>query len=88
MGSAHSIDEIIVKEKQGAKLIFLAPIFLTQKNNKFLNTVKFNLLSLKTNRNIIALGGIDLKNINQLKMTNSFGFAGISYFNNVSNVNK
>ena len=32
MGSAHSIREIKIKEKQGAKLIFLSPLFKTNKN--------------------------------------------------------
>ena len=86
LGSAHSINEIKIKEEQGVQLIFLAPIFATQKNISFLNPVRFNLLASKTNKKIIALGGINSKNISKLKMTNSFGFAGISYFKNVNNI--
>jgi len=82
IGSAHSIQEIKIKEKQGASLIFLSPLFKVSKTKKYLNPVKFNLLTLSTNRRVIALGGISSKNINKLKMINTHGFAGISYFEN------
>ena len=65
IGSAHSIKEIRIKERQGAKLIFISPLFKNIKNNKFLNPVKFNLLASKTNKKIIALGGITVKNLKQ-----------------------
>ena len=80
IGSAHSVQEIKIKEKQGANTIFIAPLFKTKKNKKFLNTIRFNLLALTTTRKIIALGGITVKNLNRLRITKSFGFAGISYF--------
>ena len=85
IGSAHSVQEIRIKELQGAKFIFIAPLFKTQKNKKFLNPIKFNLLGLQTNQEIIALGGITPKNIKRLKVTKSYGFAGISYFKNNDN---
>ena len=86
IGSAHSIQEIKIKEKQGAVAIFISPLFKNKKNKKFLNPVKFNLLSQKTTRKIIALGGIMEKNLNRLKLIKSHGFAGISYFNNNNKV--
>ena len=82
IGSAHSVEEIKIKEKQGVDLIFLAPLFKNSKNKKFLNPVRFNLLSKQTNKKIIALGGILPKNFNRLKIVNAYGFAGISYFKN------
>jgi len=82
IGSAHSIKEIRIKERQGAKLIFISPLFKNIKNNKFLNPVKFNLLASKTNKKIIALGGITVKNLKKLKLTKAYGFAAISYFKN------
>ena len=82
MGSAHSIKEIRIKEKQGAELIFVSPIFKTNKSKNFLNSIKFNLLALKTRKKVIALGGINSKNLNRLNMVNAYGFAGISYFEN------
>ena len=74
------MQEIKIKEQQGANIIFIAPLFKTKKNKTFLNAIKFNLLALTTTRKIIALGGITVKNSNRLRITKSFGFAGISYF--------
>jgi len=86
IGSAHSVKEIRIKEKQGVKLIFISPLFKTNKNKTFLNPVRFNLLSQKTTRRVIALGGINSKNLNKLSMVMACGFAGISYFENNDNI--
>ena len=82
IGSAHSVQEIKIKEKQGVELIFLSPLFKTKKNRSFLNPTKFNNLASKTTKKVIALGGITSQNLNKLKMIKTFGFAGISYFEN------
>ena len=87
IGSAHTVKEIKIKEKQGVQLIFLAPLFKTTKNNKFLNTTKFNFLASKTNKKVVALGGINSKNIKRLKILKIHGFAGITYFENNGKVN-
>ena len=79
LGSAHNIAEIKIKEKQGCEYIFLSPIFKTNKSKFFLNTVKFNYLSNFTKAKIIALGGINSKNIKKIKSTKASGFASISY---------
>ena len=81
IGSAHSLKEIRIKEKQNVEQIFLSPLFETTKSKKKLGIMKFNNLSKLTNRPIIALGGINNVNIKQLKLININGFAGISYFN-------
>jgi thiamine-phosphate pyrophosphorylase len=86
IGSAHTVQEIKNKELQGAKAIFIAPLFNTKKNKNFLNPIKFNLLGLKTTQKIIALGGITAKNLCRLKVTKSYGFAGITYFRNNRNI--
>ncbi len=80
MGSAHSLKEIKIKEKQNVDLIFLSPLFKVNKNKKHLNVVKFNILSNLTKKKIIALGGINEKNIKMIRITNAYGFSGISYF--------
>ena len=80
IGSAHSLKEIRIKEKQNVKQIFLSPLFKTNKSDKKLGVIKFNNLSRLTNIPVIALGGIDKFNIKQLKLINVNGFAGISYF--------
>lgn len=86
IGSAHSVKEIKIKERQGVKLIFLSPLFKIDKNNKFLNPIKFNLLAAKTNIKVIALGGINQLNFKKLNLVKSYGFAGISYFINQNNI--
>ena len=86
IGSAHSVQEIKIKEQQGVKLIFLSPLFKVNKNNKFLNPIKFNLLAAKTNIKVIALGGINQLNFKKLNLVKSYGFAGISYFINQNNI--
>ena len=78
IGSAHSLKEIRIKEKQNVEKIFLSSIF--KKNNNFLGINKFNLISKLSNKEIIALGGISENNIKLVNLTRSKGFAGISYF--------
>ena len=80
IGSAHNYKEILIKQKQGCKFIFISPIFKIQKKNYYLNLVKFNLLTLNIKSNFIALGGINSKNLNKLRLLNISGFAGISFF--------
>ena len=86
IGSAHSVPEIKIKEQQGVKLIFLSPLFKVNKNNKFLNPIKFNLLAAKTKKKKIALGVINKSNLKKLNLVKSYGFAGISYFMNQNNI--
>ena len=80
LGSAHNINEIKVKEKQGIEIIFLSPLFKTKNYKQALKVIKFNILAKKTKKKIIALGGINKKNLNHLKITNAYGYSGISYF--------
>jgi len=79
IGSAHNKIEIMIKERQGCKLIFLAPIFSVKKKNTFLNISRFNKLSINTNVRLIALGGINDSNIKKINLLNCYGFAGISW---------
>tara|TARA_B110000503_G_scaffold64741_1_gene101939 strand:+ start:1187 stop:1741 length:555 start_codon:yes stop_codon:yes gene_type:complete len=83
LGSAHNLKEIKIKESQGVDTIFLAPIFKTAKSSRYLGIKKFNLLSMKTNKKIVALGGITENNINNLKLLNYDGIAGITLFKNI-----
>ena len=79
IGSAHNLKEIKIKEKQGTKIIFLSPLFKTDKSNRFLGSVKFNILSQMTTKKIIALGGINRQNVQQLFSLNVYGFGSISF---------
>jgi thiamine-phosphate pyrophosphorylase len=78
IGSAHNLKQIREKELQKVSLIFLSSIF--KKNINYLGLNKFKLVSNFTRKKIIALGGISSKNYNKIKLTNCFGFAGISFF--------
>ena len=78
IGSAHSLKEIRIKEKQNVKEIFISSIF--KLNDNYLGINRFNLLSKVSSRKIIALGGISIVNIKLLSLTKSIGFAGISFF--------
>ena len=79
VGSAHSLKEIRIKEKQNTKEIFVSSIF--KKNKNYLGIYKFNLLSNYSLKKVIALGGVSDVNIKLLSLTKSIGFAGISFFN-------
>ena len=83
IGSAHNVREIVIKKKQKVGLIFISPIFKVKKKAEFLNLYRFNKLSKMTRTRVIALGGINKRNIKKIKMLNCFGFAGISYFNDM-----
>lgn len=83
LGSAHNLMEIKVKEKQNVDIIFLTPLFLTIKKDKFLDICNFNKLTLFTKKKIVALGGIKKNNINRLKILKIHGFASISYFKKI-----
>ena len=79
IGSAHNLDEIVKKKRQGCKKILLSKLFLVnyKKDSKFLEINKFNNYLLKYPE-LIPLGGIKLKNLNKLKLVKSDGFAVLS----------
>ena len=77
-GSAHNLNELKIKEKQGCSTIFLSPIFKVKKANTYLDTFKFNFLSNNTKKDVVALGGININNLKKIKLTKSVGFASIS----------
>ena len=79
IGSAHNIKELKIKESQNCEKIFISPIFKTEKNKKFLDTVKFNLLAKSTKKKIICLGGINTENLKKIRLTKSNGIASISW---------
>ena len=79
IGSAHNLNEIKIKEKQGCRLIFLSPIFKVEKSKTFLGITKFNLLTLNQKINFIALGGISSLNFKKIYIANIVGFSGIKW---------
>ena len=82
LGSAHNIKEINHKKKQEIDYLFISTIFKTKKENKHLGLIKFNILSNFFNKNNVALGGINKKNLNMIKNKKNYSFASISYIKN------
>ena len=81
LGSAHNMEDLIVKRNQKIDIIFISPLFENKKNKSHLGVIKFNLISKNSNSKIIALGGINENNKNMLSLLNINGYAAISYFN-------
>ena len=79
IGSAHNAIELKIKENQGCSLIFLSPIFKNNKNKKFLDVIKTNLLKKLTKNQIVLLGGINLKTLRRSKLCAPNGVAAISW---------
>ena len=79
IGSAHNPIELKTKEKQGCSSIFLSPIFENDKNKKYLDVVKTNLLKKLTKNQIVLLGGINFKTIKRSKLCSPNGIAAISW---------
>ena len=79
MGSAHNAMELKIKEKQGCSCIFLSPIFKNNKNKKFLDVIKTNLLKKLTKNQIVLLGGINQKTIKRSKLCAPNGVAAVSW---------
>ena len=79
IGSAHSLKEITIKVNQGCKSILFSKLFLVSYDIKapYLGIIKFNNY-LKINKDLVPLGGINLKNLNSLRKINSVGFALMS----------
>ena len=80
LGSAHNLSEIRQKERQQVSCIFLSPLFITEKSNKFLGIYKFNNLSNLTNKKVVCLGGIKKNNLKKIKLINTYGFSSVSLF--------
>ena len=79
IGSAHNFKEVRVKEKQNCEIIFISPLFKTQKSKSYLGIAKFNLIANGTKKDVICLGGIDTKNLKRVNLTKSKGIASISW---------
>jgi len=83
IGSAHNYQEIKKKELQKVDLIFIASLF--NKKKTYLGLNRFMILTKLTKKKIIALGGINKKNLNKLNLLNIYGYSGISLFSSKKN---
>jgi len=75
VGVAHNQLEYMYKSRQSCQVIMLSPVFENSKYspNKILNILKFNNISSCWKENVVALGGISLKNISRIQMTEVCG---------------
>ena len=82
IGTAHNQIEFYIKKNQGCNIIFLSPIFKTQKysDNKILGINRFKLMSKYWKIPILAWGGIKEKNYNNLGNLKIYGVGTASYF--------
>jgi thiamine monophosphate synthase len=82
IGTAHNQMEFYIKKNQGCNIVFLSPVFKTQKysDNKILGINRFKLMCKHWTIPILALGGIKEKNYNNLGNLKVQGVGSASYF--------
>ena len=80
IGSAHNINEISLKVKQGCSHVLLSKLFSVDydKKSSFLGTIKFNKYLNNVSTKLVPLGGIKISNLNKLKGINCKAFAILS----------
>ncbi len=80
IGSAHNIKELNLKILQGCSSIIFSRLFEVSSPFKkgYMGVIKFNLFRLSRRENLVPLGGINLSNLNKLKMVQSNSFALLS----------
>ena len=78
LGSAHSLQELNIKKLQAVKFFFKSSLF--KKNKNYLGIYKFKFFENFTKKRLVALGGINEKNIKKLGLLDIYGYAGISFF--------
>jgi len=78
LGSAHNYKEIKKKELQKVDIIFIASLF--NKKKTYLGLNKFMALTKLTKKKVIALGGINNRNLRKLNLLNIYGYSGITLF--------
>ena len=78
LGSAHSLQELNIKKLQAVKIFFVSSLF--KKNKNYLGIYKFKFFENFTKKKLVALGGINEKNIKKLNLLDICGYAGISFF--------
>ena len=81
IGIVHTQREYYEKKQQKCDYIFLSPIFLNKKYsiNKILGVIKFNLISLNWKIKVLALGGINEKNLKKIQLTRTSGIGAINF---------
>ncbi len=73
IGSIHNIRELSIKRKQMCSTYIVSRLFKTNYKFKdsFFGVIKFNLFDISGRGSFVALGGININNLNKLKLVNS-----------------
>ena len=81
LGKVQNQIDLYFKIKQNCNYIILSPIFenTKYKENNILNVIKFNLISNNWWQKLIALGGINHKNLTKIKMTKAVGVGFVRF---------
>lgn len=76
---AHHIREILVAARAGAGLVLLSPVYATRSHpgGRPLGRVRFGLISQRSPRPVVALGGMNRERARHLDALGSYGWAGI-----------
>jgi thiamine-phosphate pyrophosphorylase len=85
LGKVQNQKDLYFKIKQNCNYIILSPIFenAKYKKNNILNIIKFNLISNNWGQKLIALGGVNQKNFNKIKMTKASGVGFIRFISSL-----
>ena len=77
--NCNNLKELSEKIRQGCSTVFFSKLFIVDYNKKapYLGIIKFNYLK-RISKKIIPLGGIKIRNLNQLNNIFSEGFALLS----------
>jgi thiamine-phosphate pyrophosphorylase len=80
--AVHDAKELRPAIRVGADLVLLSPVFATRSHPgaPALGRVRFGLLARKSSVPVIALGGVDGRNIRALHALGAYGRAGIDAF--------
>ncbi|NMB99897.1 MAG: thiamine phosphate synthase [Thermoanaerobaculaceae bacterium] len=84
--SCHSLKDVNKAEEEGADAVVLSPIFETPSKRDFLKPLGLSILKKVVNSSkipVIALGGIDQKNIFEVAGCNVYGVSAIRFFNSI-----
>lgn len=75
----HNLRELRCAETQGARLLFLSPVFPTQSHagGRVLGRVRFGLLAQQARQPVIALGGMTARRFTTLRSKQVQGWAAI-----------
>jgi thiamine-phosphate pyrophosphorylase len=77
--SAHSLRELRIVERSGARLVFVSPVFATRSHPgaKPLGPVRFGRIARAARIPVIALGGMDEGRARSLRGLGAYGWAAI-----------